>query len=113
VFYETEELLKPAAATFRSIFLDSNPLLVFTKRNPKNRWLDMGGPACKSAVISWATAGTEGHDVNVQLIRADFIFLAVLSKNNCTFAGRGRKRRLAAKNNCIIASSRTHGTLFV
>jgi hypothetical protein len=31
--------LKPAATTFRSIFLDSNPLLAFTKRNSDNRWL--------------------------------------------------------------------------
>jgi hypothetical protein len=65
----------------------------------------MGCPACKSAVISWATAATEGHHVKVQLFHANFIFVAVLSKNNCTFAGGELKRGLVAKNNCIFAGS--------
>jgi hypothetical protein len=63
----------------------------------------MGGPACKNAVVSWAAAATEGRHVKVQLFHADFIFVGVLSKNNCTFAGRERKRGLAAQNNCIFA----------
>jgi hypothetical protein len=91
---------------FRSIFLDSNPLLVFTTHNSNNGWLDMGSAECKNAVISWATAATEGQPVKIQLYHADFIFSAVLSKNNCTFAGRERKRGFAAQNTCIFAGSR-------
>jgi hypothetical protein len=64
---------------------------------------DMGCSACKNAVISWATAATEGHPVKVQLVHPDFIFLADSSKYNCIFAGGEQKRGIVAKNNCIFA----------
>ncbi|MDF2922311.1 MAG: hypothetical protein K0R57_1225 [Paenibacillaceae bacterium] len=80
LLHETEELLKPAAATFRSIFPDSNLLLVFTKPHPKNGWLDMGGAACKNTVILSATAGTEGPACKNTVISRVFHLLGGLKQ---------------------------------
>jgi hypothetical protein len=80
VFYETEELLKSAAATFRSIFLDSNPLLVFTKHHLNNRWLEMRGAKCKNTVHLSVTAATEGPACKNTFILGGFHLLGGLKQ---------------------------------